>query len=194
MKRRQLLIGIGASAIGTGATFGTGAFSTAKADRSVQVDVTGDADAFVALSNHEGRDAVTSGTGQDLTIDLSSGLYADGNGINDNATVRVGNGTLQSAPGSTNQGAFLVETNTGKDISVEFAPASNDLSDITVYVNADTTGDGALDTTATITDAGTGSVTVAAGGAGAVVAVEVSSSDNIGADATDPTITLTATQ
>ena len=90
MERRKFTIGLGALATGSAAAIGTGAFTSVEADRSIQVDVADDADAFLAL---EGKDTPNGneyveddGTDGTLSLDFSeteeSG--ADG-GLNQNA-------------------------------------------------------------------------------------------------------------
>lgn len=59
MKRRSLLLSIGAASVGTGAVFGSGAFTSIEADRNVNLNVTND-----------------SGSAQ-VTFDQGSGVGAD---------------------------------------------------------------------------------------------------------------------
>ena len=49
MNRRKFTIGIGSLAAGSAAAIGTGAFTSVEADRGVEIDVVGDAKAFVSL-------------------------------------------------------------------------------------------------------------------------------------------------
>ena len=49
MERRKFIIGAGALATGSAAAVGTGAFSSVEANRDVNVDVTGDASAYLGL-------------------------------------------------------------------------------------------------------------------------------------------------
>ncbi|WP_141212912.1 hypothetical protein [Halorubrum sp. Ea1] len=48
-KRRKFLAGLGALATGSAAAMGTGAFSTVSAERTVSIEVTGDANAYLGL-------------------------------------------------------------------------------------------------------------------------------------------------
>ena len=50
MNRRNVLIGLGTVAAGGGAVLGTGAFSTVEAERTVDMQTSGDSDAQVQLS------------------------------------------------------------------------------------------------------------------------------------------------
>ena len=48
--RRSVLIGLGALTVGGGAVFGTGAFSSVEAERSVDISTAGDGEALLGLS------------------------------------------------------------------------------------------------------------------------------------------------
>lgn len=50
MNRRSVLIGLGAAGIGTGAIFGSGAFTNVEADREATFEVTNDGSALLGLS------------------------------------------------------------------------------------------------------------------------------------------------
>jgi len=54
MKRRVLLAGIGLSSIGVGAAFGSGAFTTVRADRSVELNVNSDDSAQIIFTQGSG--------------------------------------------------------------------------------------------------------------------------------------------
>ena len=70
MNRRNALIGLGAIATGGGALFGSGAFSTVEADRTMSVGVSGDASAEVILSPTSAY-ATTSTTGTNSGNELA---------------------------------------------------------------------------------------------------------------------------
>ncbi|OYR67142.1 nuclease [Halorubrum ezzemoulense] len=70
MRRRTILLGLGA-ATGTGAALGTGAFSTASADRQVNISVADDANSFLALIPGEENGQFTDDSGDALVIDIS---------------------------------------------------------------------------------------------------------------------------
>ena len=70
MRRRTILLGLGA-ATGTGAALGSGAFSTASADRQVNITVADDANSFLALIPGEENGAFTDDSGDALVIDIS---------------------------------------------------------------------------------------------------------------------------
>ena len=91
MERRKFIIGAGALATGSAAAMGTGAFSSAEASRTVDVDTAGDANAFLQIdalsSDNADRFVDMSGTGREsnvltLTIDDTA---EGGSGVNEQA-------------------------------------------------------------------------------------------------------------
>ncbi len=72
MKRRTLLVGLGAAA-GTGAVLGSGAFSTASAERQVTINVADDANSFLSLVPGEENGSFADDSGDALAIDISDG-------------------------------------------------------------------------------------------------------------------------
>jgi len=77
--RRSVLIGLGALTVGGGAVFGTGAFSSVEAERSVSVSTTGDGDALLAFDVETTFNGVDDG-GEDV-VEFN---FGDGdNGGND---------------------------------------------------------------------------------------------------------------
>ena len=89
MQRRNFLIGAAGTAIGGSALVGSGAFTSVEADRDIDVEVAGDANAFLGIEPAgEGNDDYVEGDGTDGTIGLN---FDDpegediGNGINDRA-------------------------------------------------------------------------------------------------------------
>jgi hypothetical protein len=100
MNRRNALIGLGAIATGGGAVFGSGAFSTVDADRSVSVTLANDTNANLQLevdpnNSHSGiSDGSPNGTNSQTIISLNV------TGVNDDASTTF-NGALRI----TNNGA-----------------------------------------------------------------------------------------
>jgi hypothetical protein len=96
MKRRKFILGTGAAAAGGASLLGSGAFTSVSAERSVAVDVAGDANALLRLgpcTNEDGNahpngayvHGHTDGT---ISIDLSGGNQNDppaGSGVNNDA-------------------------------------------------------------------------------------------------------------
>lgn len=72
MRRRKVLVGIGALTAGGTAVFGTEAFSSAQAERNVDVTIAGDQNAFVAIQPMSGDNAGTYvATESDSTVELN---------------------------------------------------------------------------------------------------------------------------
>jgi hypothetical protein len=87
VKRRKMLIGMGALAAGTTASVGTGAFTSASIpDRSVTAQVDGDASSQIALVAGDDPD-ITQSDGT-IELDLSG---SDGEGVNINSLYTWGN-------------------------------------------------------------------------------------------------------
>ncbi|PSP83447.1 hypothetical protein BRC83_07095 [Halobacteriales archaeon QS_1_68_17] len=74
MNRRNVLIGLGALTVGGGAAFGSGAFSTVQADRTVDIAITSDANGNLGLSAGNSNIATDSdgSGGNQLKIDAQS--------------------------------------------------------------------------------------------------------------------------
>jgi len=90
MDRRKFLIGAGSLAAGGAAAMGSGAFTTAEADRTVDINVAADSNGFVEIQAL--NDTYASGTGDgELELDFNSdsglGIFdGDAQGVNPNAT------------------------------------------------------------------------------------------------------------
>jgi hypothetical protein len=101
MQRRKLLAALGTVAAGGAATVGTGAFTTAAADRTVDVSVAADSSGFVELTALNETYASGTGDGQlELNFNEDSGLGifdGDAQGLNPGSTFnfnevfRIGN-------------------------------------------------------------------------------------------------------
>ena len=89
MDRRKFMLGLGSLAAGGAAAMGTGAFTSIQGDRSVKIDVSGDAGAFLRLEGNDTPNGneyvVDDGTGgSTLSLDFSS-TSQGGTGLNQNA-------------------------------------------------------------------------------------------------------------
>ena len=85
MRRRKLLIGIGAAAAGGSAAFGTEAFTSVQAERNVDVAVAGDQSSFLAL---EATDSANAGTYVNIeSSDSTLEIILDGEGQQDGGGV-----------------------------------------------------------------------------------------------------------
>ncbi len=111
--RRSVLIGLGTLTVGGGAAFGTGAFSSVEADRTVTVNTAGDNSALLTIEEGTSYDGVslTNGDSGAVTIEFTE--------LNENAIT-----TFENAVDITNTGTQTV------DVSVTDSP-----TDLTVTVN-----------------------------------------------------------
>jgi len=103
--RRSVLIGLGTLTVGGGAVFGTGAFSSVDADRSVSVTVADDSNALLGLSVEDSYNGISSPSGGQASFDFTD--------INENAV--------------TEFDAALTVTNNGSEevsVSVSDSPAA----------------------------------------------------------------------
>jgi hypothetical protein len=90
MKRRSFVAGLGALSAGTAAAMGTGAFSSAEAQRSVSVNVAPDADAYLALeSTSEYTTVENDGT---LKLDFGQKVTGDGENVGEDSRYFFGSG------------------------------------------------------------------------------------------------------
>lgn len=116
--RRSVLIGLGALTVGGGAVFGTGAFSTVEADRSVTVNIDGDSAGLIAL-NPDGD-----GASSDV-VQLVNGLLeinfdaaaSDSQGVNLDASTFVGDITDGT---SVDTNALTITNNGSNTVDISF--------------------------------------------------------------------------
>jgi hypothetical protein len=109
MERRKFVVGLGALATGTAAATGTGAFTNVSAQRSVNVELSDDSNAFLGLEPGESELVTDDGNGN-IQINID-GTNATGSGANMNATTTIGdpdNPTDEYAFKVTNQGTQSV--------------------------------------------------------------------------------------
>ena len=150
MKRRNLLLGLGAAVSGGAATMGTGAFSSAQANRSVSVKVESDnPGAYLALDETNDGGQATSNQGKftdlpngsaaDLsngridisltTLDVPDGSNTDGSGPATNAITEL-DGVFEVG----NQGTGTVFVNIasidfdGGNVTVSFYPGEGEVT------------------------------------------------------------------
>lgn len=94
MNRRSLIAGIGALSTGSAAALGTGAFSSAEAQRSVSVQVADDASAYLAI---ESTSQYADGSGDAIALDFGT-LVEDQDGndlgehVGENSSTVFGSG------------------------------------------------------------------------------------------------------
>jgi hypothetical protein len=92
--RRKFIAGLGALATGSAAAMGTGAFTSVSAGRSLNVEVSEDSSALLAIEPGDGPngDYVTQ-SGDTVSIDIATDTDGDGNqdglGLNEDATTII---------------------------------------------------------------------------------------------------------
>ena len=152
MKRRNLLLGLGAAVSGGAATMGTGAFSSAQANRSVSVTVEGDNPGaylgldetddsdgtFTNLPNGGAGDVTSTGSGgSELIIDLNGfpGVDPDGFGPATDATTDL-DGVFEVINQSTQDLFVNIDS-----LSLDSNGDGTDDTDLTFYPGEDSTVD-----------------------------------------------------
>jgi hypothetical protein len=96
MRRRKLIVGVGALTVGGAAAFGTEAFTSVEATRTVDVDVAKDANAYLALSpadsnnadNYVDTGSESSSNTNTIEIEFSDSDDTAGSGVNDEAVTK----------------------------------------------------------------------------------------------------------
>lgn len=201
VNRRGVLLGLGTAAAGSGAIFGSGAFTTLQADRNITIRLAEDENADIALKDTAiTSDLVTNSTSaNDNQIEFD--FDSDGSGgINSNATARFGNSSnTTDVPGadldsSVDVGAFKIVNNTDGtyDISVEIQfTGSGDVNSFSVFL-AKTSGGNTTTAEAEPTNGNSDTATIldVAEGEEVQAALEIDTNDSI--DQFDGTITITA--
>jgi len=89
--RRSVLIGLGGLVAGGGAILSTGAFTTVEADRTVNIQTTGDANAFLAMTPARGDSAFVSNTTDntiEVNLDGTDSNNGNASGLNKNTRTR----------------------------------------------------------------------------------------------------------
>lgn len=114
--RRSILIGLGGVIAGGGALLGTGAFTTVEAQRTVNIETTDDANAFLALTAAREDDNFVSETDGTIEINLD-GSEGDASGLNRNAIT-----TFRNLVTITNNG-----TQTVTSLTLEFITTPDDV-------------------------------------------------------------------
>lgn len=139
MNRRNLLIGIGTAAVGTGGVLGSGALTSVEAERSVDVKTVGDANALIGLEGDGTYVTDPTGTDSTLSINIGNALSSstDAEGLNDNAVTSI-------------NPVVTVTNNSNTDINIDLAGSTGatspndsvtiDLSDSDVIVEFEYVG------------------------------------------------------
>lgn len=141
MRRRNVLIGLGATAAGGAAVFGSGAFTQLQADRDFTISVAGDGDAFLQLREAEDGDPVEDGIvwGETDAIgyDANNALFVDmdemgdGEGVNVDAVATLGR--LQDITDTTSdieEAAFAMENQHDDELDIALQSVEGNDTDI----------------------------------------------------------------
>jgi hypothetical protein len=92
MRRRKLLIGIGATAAGGSAAFGTEAFTSVQAERNVDVAVAGDQSSFIAIQPLDSANAgkyVNRESDNTVELELDGDNSGSGEGVTQDAITQL---------------------------------------------------------------------------------------------------------
>ena len=152
LTRRNALIGLGTVAAGAGVIGGTGAFTSVTAERTVNVQTTGDGSAALSLEPTESDNAseyVTApsdGTTQ-LDLDGTSDDSASSSGLNQNARTKINNLVKITNNGSQDISTLNLEItdDSGTDLSGVFEFTKGSDGGTNIGNNADLTGGSGLD-------------------------------------------------
>ena len=153
MNRRNVLLGLGATAAGSGIVFGSGAFTQVQAEREVSIGVDSDSEALLALEANADIASVKNDTDTgELFIDTDQ--LSEGNeGFNSGARVQIGE-TNESFGDTVSRenGAFTItnnfdevprdsEDNNELDIGIDLSDLTDPKSElefvVTVYDDSD---------------------------------------------------------
>lgn len=127
MQRRKFLAGVGSLAAGSAAAVGTGAFNFANVERDGNMQVTSDANAFLALEP-DGDYAVQGNNGtMQLAFDDSAGVT--GSGINQNSDYSFTGVFSIKNQGSQPVGVWIEDDDGGTNTVEWYATDSDDKSD-----------------------------------------------------------------
>ena len=130
MNRRNVLVGLGGLVAGGGALIGTGAFDTVEAERTVNVETAGDADAFLGIAAHEDYDEEIITDEDDVfVLDIGGATTTEGGeGVNQRART-----VFSDLVVLTNQGTQNVDT-----IDFDLGGDGADILEIVENVDDDT--------------------------------------------------------
>ena len=151
LTRRNTLIGLGAAAAGAGAIGGTGAFSSVTAERTVNVQTTGDGSAALSLEptgSENASEYVTAPSDGTIQLDLdgTSDDSASSSGLNQNARSKIHNLVKITNNGSQEISTLTLEITDDSETDLsgvfEFTKGSNGGTNI--GNNADLTGGSGL--------------------------------------------------
>ena len=123
MQRRKFIAAMGSLAAGGAAATGTGAFTTARVNRQIRVNVAGDANAYVGLDGSISEYAQTNNKELALTFNGAGGQ--NGNGLNKEADTAFRN-VFKLVNNGTNEVTF--ELTTGIDEGNQDYPSNSPMA------------------------------------------------------------------
>ena len=152
LNRRNVLLGLGTAAAGSGIVFGSGAFTQVEADRSVNIEVDNDPDGLLAIDDGDEIETVEIDDGE-LNFD-SDNIADDTEGFNNNAEVKIGetDGSFGSGDVTNDENeAFNVESNFDSDeepiqVEIDASGIDDDQGTLTFVVTLANDDDDGFDT------------------------------------------------
>ena len=111
MNRRNVLLGLGTAAAGSGIVFGSGAFTQVEADRDLTIGVDNDSAGIIEINDLSDTDLIREDDEGDFVIDLDQINSTDNNGFNTNSKVRIGDVDDFGSPNEVNDPAFDIQSN-----------------------------------------------------------------------------------
>ena len=157
--KRQMILGLGSVAAGSGALIGTGAFDVT-AQRSATVDVSGDSAALLKLESADGTFVSEDGTTGEIGINFDA---TNSNSLNPSSITVLGPAFAVTNVNGT--GSLFVEVATGtlgsavEDLAFVYEPALNDGSSHNGVVTTDTSAYTTGGTLGYVDDRGTAAIT-----------------------------------
>ena len=110
MNRRNVLLGLGTAAAGSGIVFGSGAFTQVEADRDLTIGVDNDSEGIIEINDQSDTDLIRENAEGDFVIDLDQ-INSSNEGFNTNSEVRIGDVDIFNAPTSVEDSAFDIQSN-----------------------------------------------------------------------------------
>lgn len=149
MNRRNVLLGLGTAAAGSGAVFGSGAFSTVEANRDVKINIAADNNAALGIEPTTNATFLDD-SGDAVFFDFTSGAEGTFDGINDGARISFGAEFILTNNGPNPVRVIIDEQQLEEDTGgkVGFFPAVGAISSIdsggTLTLGAGENGDEGL--------------------------------------------------
>lgn len=124
MNRRNVLIGIGTVAVGSGVALGSGAFTSVEANRTVNLGTSNDASALLTLKAGSGATSIV-GTESDQGVDM---LQLNQQDLNEDAITRFENAIEVVNNGTEDVGLYVDESTSGVPDPLEFESGGSSIT------------------------------------------------------------------